>query len=52
MAGLNFEADYADRFDVLKVFAAEGVEFLLSCEGKVYNIYCRLLLQKKLYVVV
>lgn len=35
MAGLNFEAEYADSFDVLKVFAAEGVEFLLSCERKV-----------------
>lgn len=37
MAGLNFEAEYPDSFDVLKVFAAEGVEFLLSCERKVYN---------------
>jgi nucleoredoxin len=36
MAGLNFEAEYVDSFDLLKVFAAEGVEFLLSSEGKVY----------------
>lgn len=36
MAGLSFEAEYVDSFDVLKVFAAHGVEFLLSSQGKVY----------------
>ncbi|KAG5034310.1 hypothetical protein AAZX31_04G074600 [Glycine max] len=35
MAGLNFEATHTDNRDILKIFAAEGVEFLLSCEGKV-----------------
>ncbi|KAK7410329.1 hypothetical protein VNO78_01033 [Psophocarpus tetragonolobus] len=40
MAGLNFEATYTDNHDILKIFAAEGVEFLLSCEGKVHVSEC------------
>ncbi|CAJ1973826.1 unnamed protein product [Sphenostylis stenocarpa] len=35
MAGLNFEVTYTDNHDILKIFEAEGVEFLLSSEGKV-----------------
>lgn len=35
MAGLNFEATYTDNHDILKILEAEGVEFLLSSEGKV-----------------
>lgn len=35
MAGQDFEAKYVDSHDILKTLAAEGVEFLLSCEGKV-----------------
>ncbi|XP_057434631.1 probable nucleoredoxin 3 [Lotus japonicus] len=35
MAGINFEAKHIDSHDVLKILAAEGVEYLLSCEGKV-----------------
>ncbi|MED6130550.1 hypothetical protein PIB30_002146 [Stylosanthes scabra] len=33
MAG--FQAEYIDDYDILKIFAAEGVEFLVSSEGKV-----------------
>lgn len=29
------EAKYIDNHDILKIFAAEGVEFLVSNEGKV-----------------
>ncbi|XP_027333422.1 probable nucleoredoxin 3 [Abrus precatorius] len=35
MAGMGYEAKYLDTNNILKIFAAEGVEFLLSCEGKV-----------------
>ncbi|CAK8568762.1 unnamed protein product [Lathyrus sativus] len=40
MAGLDFEAEYVDSFDVLKVLAAHGVEFLLSSQGKVPLLDC------------
>ncbi|TKY58246.1 nucleoredoxin 3 [Spatholobus suberectus] len=35
MAEMEFEAKYVETHNILKIFAAEGVEFLLSCEGKV-----------------
>ncbi|XP_028802262.1 probable nucleoredoxin 3 [Neltuma alba] len=35
MAGPFYEAKFVDRHDIMKIFAAEGVEFLLSCDGKV-----------------
>ncbi|RDX89000.1 putative nucleoredoxin 3, partial [Mucuna pruriens] len=34
--GQDFEAKIVDTHNILKIFAAEGVEFLLSYEGKVH----------------
>ena len=35
MAGLGFEAEHIEGHNIMRIFADEGVEFLLSCEGKV-----------------
>lgn len=40
MAGPVYEAKFVDSHDIMKVFAAEGVDFLLSCDGKVVEFQC------------